>query len=117
VDALWVLNDNALLTSDLIGTVWLPALGGSTHIPVIVGVPTLLGKDYPLGNFAMVPDHVALGVQTANMVFDLAENNWQLSDRSVKLPISIKTLVEVRQVKEYFGLKPGGMENIDEAVE
>lgn len=117
VDALWVLNDNALLSPELISSVWLPSVNGSTHVPVIVGVPTLLGKNYPVGSLAMVPDHVALGVQTANMVFDLADKQWQLGDHAIKLPISIKTLVEVHQVRDYFGLQPGGLDNIDESVE
>lgn len=117
VDALWVLNDNALLSPDLISSVWLPAVNGTTHVPVIVGVPSLLGKNYPVGSLAMVPDHVALGVQTANLVFDLADKQWQLVDHAIKLPISIKTLVEVRQVRDNFGLQPGGLDNIDESVE
>lgn len=117
VDALWVLNDNALLSPELISSAWVPAVSGEHRIPVIVGVPSLLSKNYPVGSFAMVPDYGALGVQTANLVFDLAERGWKLQDRTVKLPISIKTLVQFEQVRQHFGLKPGGLESVEQVSE
>jgi putative ABC transport system substrate-binding protein len=117
VDALWVLNDNALLTPDLIGAVWVPEVSGETRVPVIVGVPSLLSKSYPVGTFAMVPDHAALGMQAANLVFDLSENGWRIQEPSIKLPISIKTLVRFQEVRQRFGLKDGGLESVENVDE
>jgi ABC-type uncharacterized transport system substrate-binding protein len=117
VDALWVLNDNALLTPELIASAWVPAVNGERRVPVIVGVPSLLSKNYPVGSFAMVPDYGALGVQTANLVFDLAEQGFKLRDRGIKLPISIKTLVPLERGRLHFGLKPGGLESVEQVSE
>jgi hypothetical protein len=117
VDAIWVLNDNALLTPELISAAWVPAVNGERHVPVVVGVPSLLSKSYPVGSFAMVPDDVALGMQAANLVFDLADNGWKLRDRAIKQPIAIKTLVRFEEVEQHFGLKPGGLESVEQVQE
>jgi putative ABC transport system substrate-binding protein len=117
VDAIWVLNDNALLTPELISAAWVPAVSGDRHVPVIVGVASLLSKAYPVGSFAMVPDDQALGMQAANLVFDLADNGWKLQERGIKQPISIKTLVRFEEVEQHFGLKPGGLESVEQVQE
>jgi hypothetical protein len=64
----------------------------------------------------MIPDHVALGVQTANLIFDLADSGWTVSGHDIALPISIKTLVDVKQVRQQFGLKKGGLDGIDQVM-
>jgi hypothetical protein len=114
VDTLWVLNDNALLSPALLSSVWIPAVN-ENHVPVIVGVQSLVSKDYPVGSFAMLPDHVALGVQAANLVFDLSDHGWKVGDRPIQLPISIRTTVQLRQVRD-FGLREGGLDGVDQVV-
>jgi hypothetical protein len=116
LDALWVLNDNVLLTQDRISSVWRPALERE-HLPVIVGTPALLKSDHPVGTFAMVPDHVALGVQAANLIFNLAEKKWLLAGRRVDLPISMKTVVNLKRARMQFGLRSGAADNVDQVVE
>jgi hypothetical protein len=116
VDALWVLNDNSLLTADALSESWLPRLH-ENPVPVVVGVSALVHPEVQFGTFAVLPDHERLGAQAANIVFELADNHWQLQDRSVELPLSVRTVVDIGQLRARFGLQPGALKKIDEALE
>lgn len=117
VDALWVLNDNGVLQQEHIVSAWLPVLSFKP-IPVIVGVSALVRPDVHFGTLAVYPNHARLGAQTANLVFDLADNEWQIEQSGeVELPLSVVTVVDVGQVKDHFGLKADALAKIDKAVE
>jgi len=116
VDALWVLNDNRLLTPELLMSSWLPVLRFKP-IPVIVGISALVHPDVHFGTLAVFPNHARLGVQAANLVFDLYDNDWQLVEQAqVDLPLSVNTVVDVAIVDDYFGLKADALSKIDQAV-
>lgn len=116
VDALWVVNDNRLLTAELLVESWLPVLR-FRPIPVIVGVSALVHPEVHFGTLAVLPNHAELGVQAANLIFDLADNAWQLeAERQVELPLRVMTVVDVKQVDDYFGLEPDALAKIDQAV-
>jgi hypothetical protein len=116
VDALWVVNDNRLLTPELLINSWLPVLR-FRPIPVIVGVSALVHPEVHFGTLAVTPNHAELGVQAANLVFDLADNDWILGEeRQVELPLRVMTVVDVKQVDDYFGLKADALAKIDQAV-
>jgi hypothetical protein len=116
-DALWVLNDNGLLKDGaFIASVWQPALQ-ALGLPVIVGVPALVDAQVHFGTFAVLPDHEALGVQTANLIFDLQDQDWNATDQQIELPLSTKTVCDIKQVKERFGLREGAASAIDRVVE
>jgi hypothetical protein len=117
VDALWMLNDNELIKSDeYLDQTWRAELR-NVNVPLVVGVPNLVTPRMPLGSFAVVPDHEALGLQTANLIFDLAENGWRAEDHDVELPLSVKTLADVKQLRDRFGLKDDALQHIDRAME
>jgi hypothetical protein len=117
VDAVWMLNDNRLLRDlDFIDQSWRAVLS-SSRVPLIVGVPNLVDPNASLGTLAVVPDHEALGFQTANLVFDLQDNNWQAADHALELPLSVKTIVDLRSVRAMFGLKPDALRLVDKALE
>jgi hypothetical protein len=117
VDALWMLNDNELIkSSDYLDQTWRAELRNA-NVPLVVGVPNLVNPRSPLGSFAVVPDHEALGLQTANVIFELAENGWRAENHAVELPISIKTLADVKQLRAKFGLKDDALQHIDRALE
>jgi hypothetical protein len=63
IDALWVLNDDHLLTPRLIADGWLPGLNELPYCPTIVGAAALVSPQQSFGTFAVLPDHTALGVQ------------------------------------------------------
>lgn len=117
VDAMWMLNDNRLLRDlDFIDQSWRAVLS-SSKVPLIVGVPNLVDPNASLGTLAVVPDHEALGFQTANLVFDLQDNNWQATEHALELPLSVKTIVDLRSVRATFGLKPDALRFVDKALE
>ncbi len=116
VDAIWVLNDNVLLSTPLLSSVWLTSVNPRHRIPVMVGVQTLVSKEYPVGTFAMLPDHVALGVQTANLIFDIADHDWKLEARDVALPISLRTVVDANEVRQQFVLKQGALDGVEQVT-
>lgn len=117
VDALWMINDNELIkSSEYLDQTWRAELRHA-RVPVIVGVPNLVNPSMPLGTFAVVPDYGGLGLQTANLIFDLSENGWRADQHPVELPISINTLADVRQVRAQFGLKDDALQHIDRPLE
>jgi hypothetical protein len=116
-DALWVLNDNGLLKdASFIANVWHPTVQ-TMGVPVIVGVPVLVDAQVHFGTFAVLPDHEALGVQTANLIFGLQDQDWDTTDQQIELPLSTKTVCDIKQVKERFGLRDGAASVIDRVVE
>lgn len=91
VDAIWVLNDNGLLTQDAIVNAWLPQRKKSP-LPAIVGIKHFITK-IPLGSFAIVPDNYGLGAQAAGIIFDIKDNNWHIEHATVQQPFSIKKFI------------------------
>jgi putative ABC transport system substrate-binding protein len=117
VDAVWMLNDNGLVRdAEFVDDAWRRELSDA-KLPLIVGVPNLVEPSSPLGTLAVVPDHEALGLQAANLLFDLSENHWQVETHPVELPLSVKTVVDVRLVRANFGLRPDALKHIDKALE
>jgi putative ABC transport system substrate-binding protein len=117
VDALWMLNDNALVRDDQFRDgAWRAALNES-RVPIVVGAANLINPGSPLGTLAAVPDHEALGLQAANLIFELADDNWRVARHPVELPLSVKTVVDLRRVRETFGLRLEALKHIDRALE
>ena len=117
VDALWMLNDNALVRDDQFRDgAWRATLTES-KLPLIVGVANLVNPGSPLGTLAAVPDHEALGLQAANLIFELADDNWHVERHPTQLPLSVTTVVDVKTVRETFGLRLEAIKHIDRALE
>lgn len=117
VDAVWMLNDNGLIRNGaFVAETWRSALR-DVKIPLVVGVPNLVDPAEPVGALAVVPDHEALGLQAANLIFDLADNDWKITKRTIEQPLSVKTVVDLKQVRERFGLKPDALPHIDRPLD
>jgi hypothetical protein len=117
-DAVWILNDDRLLTPRLIAEAWLPGLNERPWAPTIVGVGALVSPGQSFGTFAVLPDHTALGVQAAGLVFDIAGNDWQVPvEAEVALPLSTTTTVDLAQVRERFLLQGHALEQVDRILE
>ncbi len=117
VDALWMLNDNGLIRDGRFLTdTWRLALR-DVSLPLLVGIPNLVDPLESFGTLAVVPDHEALGLQTANLLFDLADNDWKVEGRGIDLPLSVKTIVDMKQAREHFGLKQGAERHIDRPLD
>jgi hypothetical protein len=116
VDALWVLNDNALLTPEHIRDGWLPPLD-EHPLPTIVGIPGLVTKDVRFGTFAVIPDLGALGLQAATLIYDLAHDGWQLPDgMRIEQPHSVRTVLDVETARAHFGFKESTLGEITEVA-
>ncbi len=114
VHALWVPNDNALLTAPLIERAWSPVLERQ-RIPVIVGVPSLVSGDFHFGTFAAVPDVEAIGVQAADFVYSISENDWKAHSLAIQPPLSVRTYVDVSRARQ-LGMTPEGERSVDVLV-
>ncbi len=116
LDALWIVNDNILINGKSLIKSWIPNLK-KMKIPVIVGVESLIDTKLKIGNFAVLPDNIALGSQAAELFFELMDNNWVVDERRIDQPISvIKTLNRTLAGKGGF-LNEDGLSSIDKEIE
>ena len=100
IDALWVVNDNALLSSRLMQNVWVPNIK-QFNKPVVVGVEGLTATALNFGTFSVVPDQYALGVQGAGLIGDIMdEQMWELGKNKIYEPLSVKKLLNLKLMKK-----------------
>lgn len=116
-DAIWVLNDDRLLTPRLLADGWLHGLNEPPWVPTIVGAASLVSPSQSFGTFAVLPDHTALGAQAANLMLDIADNDWELPNDATQLPLSTTTTVDLTQAKERFALRPSALAQVDKVLE
>ncbi|MEO1335311.1 MAG: hypothetical protein AAFV29_06690, partial [Myxococcota bacterium] len=115
VDAIWVLNDNPLLDNRTVRQGWIPELARD-WAPVVVNVSSLVSADFNFGTFAVVPDHRDLGLQTANLLLDLASRDWRVDERRVELPVSVQTILAVNVAKRRLRLNKGELARVTRLV-
>ncbi|MBN1759756.1 MAG: hypothetical protein JW863_15620 [Chitinispirillaceae bacterium] len=116
IDALWIPNDNLLLQRDNLFDVWIPA-ADKLEIPVIVGIETLVDPKLDFGTLAVLPDHVGLGKQTADMIYELSGNNWKFKEHQIFPPLAIHKIINLRQAKERFNISDDKLGIIDKKLE
>lgn len=95
IDALWVPNDNLLLNARLIQNAWMPVLK-KTKMPVIVGIEELTVTALNFGTFSVTPDFYALGIQGAQMISSIGEENWTIEEDGLVEPLSIEKLLNLK---------------------
>jgi hypothetical protein len=115
MDALWVLNDNGLLRdAQFLSNAWRPEIG-TLRVPVVVGLSSLVESEAQFGTFAVVPDHEALGVQSAQLIFKLADAGWPRR-HPIEPPFSTVTIANLPRLEKLFGLRPGAAERVDRVI-
>lgn len=116
VDAIWVPVDNGLLIPTL-QKAWLPLIKTS-KVPVIVGTKNLVKPAMPFGNYAVLPDYVALGSQAASIVYDIMDNDWAVyTEGEAQPPLSVKTYLYYPDAKANYGLNKDEIMTVDEFLE
>lgn len=115
VDVLWVPNDNAFLNIEIIQNVWVPAVKKHKK-PVVVGVELLVSPQLDFGTFAVLPDHVALGSQAAEMIYDIKDNDWQCDAGRVDPPLAVFKIINLKQAKKNFNVSDEKLKVVDKAV-
>jgi hypothetical protein len=115
VDVLWVPNDNILLKPDILREVWLPCVK-KNKVPLIVGAESLVNPKLNFGTFAVLPDHNALGSQTAELIFEAMENDWKFDEQKIVPPVSIYKIINLKQVEQSCKIKEKNLENVDKIL-
>lgn len=116
VDAIWVLNDSVLLQPELLARAWLPALRHA-HVPVVVGVSSLVSAKMALGTFAVLPDHRALGRQAAVLIDDLAGADWVVGEHGPLLPVAIEKVLDVGMARALAPIREERLREVDHLIE
>lgn len=94
VDAIWILNDNVILKDEYVEWAWVPKLKDFKKTkPVMVSVEHLLTLQ--VGQFAVVPDHLAMGNHAARMILEIKDNNWTLVE-GIRKPYSASAKLDSR---------------------
>lgn len=114
VDALWLPNDNELLTRQLVAKAWVPYLD-RLELPVIVGVPSLVRGDLAFGTYGAIPDPEALAIQAADLIFELRDAEWSVHGERLRLPLSARTYVSA-PFGERFGVRRARLQTVDVVV-
>ncbi len=115
VDVLWVPNDNEFLQPDIIQDVWIPT-AKKFKIPIVVGVEVLVKPQLDFGTFAVLPDHISLGSQVAEMIYDISDNNWMCKSNRVDPPLAVYKIINVVQAKRNFNVRDEDLGSVDKKV-
>ena len=65
----------------------------------------------------MVPDHEELGVQTARLIYRVAESGWRADEHPVELPISTLTIANLARLSSSWACSADAASQVDEVVE
>jgi putative ABC transport system substrate-binding protein len=115
VDAVWLSNDNVLLSRRFLSKAWLP-FAKKTQLPIVAGVPGLVRSSVPFATYAAVPDLVGLGVQTADVIFALQKSGWRMAEPAVQPPVAVKTYLNLAQARA-FGLRAEDEGRVDVLIQ
>ncbi|GLS27296.1 hypothetical protein [Marinibactrum halimedae] len=116
VDSLLVLNDNVLLTSENVKKSWLPGLK-KQKIPVVVGIEALVNTDLKFGSFSFSPDHYGLGSQTASIIWELWDNDWEFEDMDAQEPLSVVKTINTKVLsKNKIKVKENNLSSFDKVI-
>lgn len=99
VQAIWILNDNVLLTSKILREAWMRSLG-RYDLPTIVGIRRFFAEEEfaNLGHFAVVPEPHGVGMQAADLVLAIRANGWKILETKIYPPISIQKFLNRRKL-------------------
>ena len=116
VDALWVLDDDALVSASQVQKIWLPSLRAHAK-PVVVNSPKLVAPQVRFGMFAVLPDHVALGARAAEQILDLKADAWRVSGGEVATAVSVRKVLLLSIQDDHLALRAGVHRQMDQVIE
>ena len=115
LDALVVPNDNVLLNARLLRKVWMPGVAGRS-LPVVVGVESLVQPELDFGDFAVLPDHYAMGAQAAEIILEIEESGWRLAAPRIEEPVSAIQVLNARGMARCCRIRPGSLDGVDRVL-
>ena len=116
IDALWVLDDDALVSAAQVEKIWLPSLREHAK-PVVVNSPKLVAPQVRFGMFAVLPDHVALGARAAEQVLDLQADAWRVPSGEVATAVSVRKVLLLSIHDDHLALRAGVHRHMDQVIE
>jgi len=116
LDALWILNDNSLLTPQLIRDGWIPFMKNHP-LPGVVGVETLLQTRLNLGTLAVVPDPTGLGAQAANLIYEAMDHGWAWDHSRIEKPLSVLEIMNLTMAHRVARPRENVARLVDRVVE
>lgn len=116
IDALWILNDSAMINAELLREVWLP-FAAEFEKPIIAGVEVLVQPRFRFGTFAVIPDSMELGAQAADMIYSIRDNNWKVNDNEIRQPRSVYKIINMEQARRLFRIDKEKLNNVDKVLE
>lgn len=115
IDALWIPNDNKLLTPYLVTSVWIPKVKQYGK-PVIVGIESLADPKLDFATLAVLPDHESLGAQVAALVMRARKNGWHVESGRVEPSISVYKILNYKQASKLFKVHEDNIAGIDKVL-
>ncbi|MCJ8347207.1 hypothetical protein MJH12_16825 [bacterium] len=98
-DAIVVLGDNVLLERSLFAGVWLPAAAKS-KVPFLSGIKVLGSEKLNFCAFTASPDHMALGSQAAQFVYNILDEGMTPQEIGIVYASEIETNVNQKKFKK-----------------
>ena len=74
-------------------------------------------EDLRFGSYAVIPDLEALGVQTANLLFELEENDWQAGEWAPEMPLAVQQLLNLNTLSRNAVVESTKLEHINQIIE
>lgn len=115
IDVLWIPNDITLVNTDTLKNLWIPFVE-KYNIPTVVGVEVLINPKLNLGTFCVVPAPYELGMQTAEIIFDAMDGEWQVEGREVEPPRSVHKIINLKQIKLWYDIDENMIQNVDKIL-
>ena len=116
IEAIWVPNDNQLLEKEIIKDIWIPMLNRYDK-PAIVGIKQFVKPELHFGTFAIIPDHISLGTQTVDLIFEIQKNDWKIKKNYVVPPISIYKIINYNKLINDFDQKDFNLSIVDTVLQ
>ena len=102
VDAIWVPQDDLILSQTMLENVWGP-LAHKSKTPMILSVNRTPKNNNLLSSFVMLPELDSMGLQAAHVLYEIHENNWSIPENmDIAQPLSIVNHVDIDAAKRFF---------------
>lgn len=112
---IWIPNDPVFLKPDIIREVWIP-FSEQHSVPIIVGVESMLSTNVNFGTYAVLPDHIALGLQASGLILDIQDNDWKVDFTIVEPPISIYQVLNPKKIQKKYDVGDERIIDVDKVV-
>ncbi|HLP40231.1 MAG TPA: hypothetical protein VK465_01880 [Fibrobacteria bacterium] len=117
VEVVWMLPDNALVNAATVERFWAPRFRRG-KMPLVVPLANLAGKQANLGLFSAYPDFYQLGVQAAQQVVRVLEEESKPAELGFEPLISVQTTLNLGVSKRLgWEIRAGKLDRVKDLVQ